>query len=92
MLEGQVPGWSADFDAWAADALTRGAGDELAAFRTRAPGTPYAHPTVDHYIPLFITLGVAAHPRPAGADHRRGVHDRLLQALVPDHRVTPTAV
>ncbi|MEU1918520.1 dioxygenase family protein [Streptomyces massasporeus] len=62
MLEGQVPGWSADFDAWAADALARGAGDELAAFRTRAPGTPYAHPTVDHYIPLFITLGVAAHP------------------------------
>ncbi|MFF6805002.1 hypothetical protein [Streptomyces sp. NPDC012616] len=62
MLEGQVPGWSADFDAWAADALARGAGDELAAFRTRASGTPYAHPTVDHYIPLFITLGVAAHP------------------------------
>ncbi|WP_406438000.1 hypothetical protein OHB00_25930 [Streptomyces sp. NBC_00631] len=37
--------------------------DELAAFRTRAPGTPYAHPTVGHYIPLFITLGAtAAHP------------------------------
>ena len=31
-------------------------------------------------------------PRPAGADHRRGVHDRLLQTLVPDRRVTPTAV
>ncbi|MDQ0761506.1 dioxygenase family protein [Streptomyces canus] len=62
MLEGQVPGWSADFDAWAADALARGMVDELAAFRTRAPGMPYAHPTVDHYIPLFITLGAAAHP------------------------------
>ena len=23
---------------------------------------PYAHPTVDHYIPLFITLGAAADP------------------------------
>ncbi|MET9083297.1 hypothetical protein ABZX77_15625 [Streptomyces sp. NPDC004237] len=62
ILEGQVPGWSADFDAWAADALARGAVDELAAFRTRTPGMPYAHPTVDHYIPLFITLGAAAHP------------------------------
>ncbi|ANS65880.1 hypothetical protein SLINC_3656 [Streptomyces lincolnensis] len=62
MLEGQVPVWSAALDAWATDALARGAVDELAAFRTRAPGMPYAHPTVDHYIPLFITLGAAAHP------------------------------
>ncbi|MET9792084.1 hypothetical protein [Streptomyces canus] len=62
MLEGQVPRWSADFDAGAADALARGAVDELAAFRTRTPGVPYAHPTVDRYIPLFITLGAAAHP------------------------------
>jgi 4,5-DOPA dioxygenase extradiol len=23
---------------------------------------PYAHPTPDHYIPLFITLGAAADP------------------------------
>jgi 4,5-DOPA dioxygenase extradiol len=23
---------------------------------------PYAHPTVDHYIPLFITLGAATDP------------------------------
>ena len=36
--------------------------DELAAFRTGAPGVPYAHPTVDRYIPPFITLGAAAHP------------------------------
>src|ERR1044072_4952124 len=35
MLEGKGRGWSAAFDAWAADALARGAGDELAAFRTR---------------------------------------------------------
>ncbi|MFI7133526.1 dioxygenase [Nonomuraea sp. NPDC050153] len=54
---GAVPAWSSDFDAWAADALARGDVGELAAFRTRAPGMPYAHPTVDHYIPLFITLG-----------------------------------
>ncbi|MEU1482134.1 hypothetical protein [Streptomyces sp. NPDC005760] len=62
MFEGQVPGWSADFDAGAADALARGAVDELAAFRTRAPGVPYAHPTVDRYIPLFLTLSAAAYP------------------------------
>lgn len=60
MLGGAIPAWSADFDAWAADALARGDVDELAAYRSRAPGMPYAHPTADHYIPLFITLGAAA--------------------------------
>ena len=58
----RVPGWSADFDAWAADALARGDVDELAAFRDRAPGMPYAHPTVEHFMPLFVTLGAAADP------------------------------
>ncbi|MEU8247849.1 class III extradiol ring-cleavage dioxygenase [Nonomuraea sp. NPDC048916] len=62
MLEGKVPSWSSDFDAWAADALARGDVDELAAYRTRAPGMPYAHPTVDHYIPLFVTLGAGSRP------------------------------
>ncbi len=54
-----VPGWSRDFDAWVMDALARGDLDELAAFRNRAPGMPYAHPTVEHFIPMFITLGAA---------------------------------
>ncbi|GHD37812.1 dioxygenase [Streptomyces mirabilis] len=59
LTKGEVPRWSSDFDTWVADALARGDVDELAAFRTRAPGMPYAHPTVDHYIPLFVTLGAA---------------------------------
>lgn len=53
-----VPGWSADFDAWAAQALGRGDIDTLADV-ARAPGMPYAHPTVEHYTPLFIALGAA---------------------------------
>ncbi|HEX7739756.1 MAG TPA: class III extradiol ring-cleavage dioxygenase [Marmoricola sp.] len=58
-IDAQAPGWSADFDAWAGDALARGDVDELASFRDKAPGMPYAHPTVEHYTPLFVTLGVA---------------------------------
>jgi 4,5-DOPA dioxygenase extradiol len=58
-------GWSSDFDAWAADALARGAVDELAAYQNRAPGLSYAHPTVEHFTPLFITLGAAADPTAA---------------------------
>lgn len=58
----RVPGWSSDFDAWAKDALARGDVDELAGFRTRAPGMPYAHPTVEHFTPLFVTLGASTDP------------------------------
>ncbi len=61
----QVPGWSSDFDVWAADALHRGDVDTLAAFRDRAPGMPYAHPTVEHFTPLFVTLGAATDPTAA---------------------------
>jgi 4,5-DOPA dioxygenase extradiol len=57
-----APGWSKDFDAWAMEAVARGDVDELAAFRDRAPGMPYAHPTVEHFAPLFVTLGAATDP------------------------------
>jgi len=57
----EVPTWSADFDAWVADALARGDVDALADV-ARAPGMPYAHPTVEHYTPLLVTLGAATDP------------------------------
>jgi 4,5-DOPA dioxygenase extradiol len=57
-----VPGWSSEFDAWAADALARGDVDELASFRNNAPGLSYAHPTVEHFTPLFVALGAATDP------------------------------
>ncbi|KGN41327.1 extradiol ring-cleavage dioxygenase [Knoellia aerolata DSM 18566] len=60
-----VPGWSSDFDLWAAEALARGDVDELSGFRDRAPGMPYAHPTVEHFTPLFVTLGASADPAAA---------------------------
>ena len=62
VVDGAVPSWSADFDAWAADALSRGDVETLTRYQSLAPGLPYAHPTVDHYIPLFITLGAAQRP------------------------------
>lgn len=56
-LRNKVPAWSAEFDSWAAQALAAGDLDELAAYRNRAPGLGYAHPTVEHFTPLFVTLG-----------------------------------
>ena len=52
------PGWSTEFDLWAAEALDRGDVDALAGFR-QAPGARYAHPTTEHFAPLFVTLGAA---------------------------------
>jgi 4,5-DOPA dioxygenase extradiol len=50
------PGWSAEFDRWAATAL--GAGDIEALVRFQeAPGAHYAHPRTEHFVPLFVALG-----------------------------------
>lgn len=62
---GQVqggPSWSVDFDQWASEAIVRGDIDMLASYTQRAPGMPYAHPTVEHYTPLFITMGASDNP------------------------------
>jgi len=63
--DAEPPGWSADFDAWAGETLERGDVDELMRFRSAAPGMPYAHPTVEHFAPLFVTLGAASDPESA---------------------------
>ena len=62
MVTGRVvPGWSAEFDLWAASALEKGDVEELSRYRG-APGMPYAHPSADHFLPLFVTLGAASDP------------------------------
>ena len=64
-IDATPPGWSVEFDLWAKEALDRGALDELMNYKALAPGMPYAHPTVEHFAPIFITLGAAAHPESA---------------------------
>ena len=61
-IDATPPGWSVDFDAWAAEAMARGDVDELTAYAERAPGLPYAHPTVEHLTPLFVAMGAGLNP------------------------------
>ena len=79
-----VPGWSSDFDLWAAEALQRGDVDTLSDFRGKAPGMPYAHPTVEHFTPLFVTLGASddptAPPTTAIDGYALGLAKRSFQA------------
>jgi len=58
----EPPGWSVDFDLWAKAALESGDVDSLADYAHKAPGLPFAHPTPEHLLPLFITLGAATDP------------------------------
>lgn len=58
-IDATPPGWSVEFDLWAQEVLSRGAVDELMNYKALAPGMPYAHPTVEHFAPIFITLGAA---------------------------------
>jgi 4,5-DOPA dioxygenase extradiol len=60
-----APGWSREFDAWTAETLAAGDVESLAAFRDRAPGMPHAHPTIEHFAPMFVTLGASADPEHA---------------------------
>jgi len=59
--DNHIPGWSKDFDMWVADTLARGDVEGLAEY-DQAPGMPYAHPTVEHFTPLFIAVGAATDP------------------------------
>ena len=60
--EGVLVIGSSEFDLWAAEALAAGDLDTLIDYRNSAPGMPYAHPTVEHFTPLFISLGAATRP------------------------------
>ncbi len=64
-VDAEAPSWSAEFDAWSAEALARGDVETLIRYKELAPGMPYAHPTVEHFTPLFITLGAATNAEDA---------------------------
>ena len=55
-----VPQWATEFDAWAADAITRFDVDALMDFQNRAPAAEIALPTWEHYAPLLVSAGAAS--------------------------------
>jgi 4,5-DOPA dioxygenase extradiol len=48
-----------DFAAWTAKTLAAGNLDQLLDYKQYAPSAERAHPTDEHYLPLFIALGAA---------------------------------
>jgi 4,5-DOPA dioxygenase extradiol len=84
-IDATPPGWSVEFDLWAKEALDRGAIDELMNYKALAPGMPYAHPTVEHFAPIFITLGAATKadvaPQTAIDGYWMGLSKRSFQVV-----------
>jgi len=59
LQERTIPQAIREFDAWSTEALTRKDLDTLVDYRRSAPAVRYAHPTVDHFVPLFVALGAS---------------------------------
>ena len=83
-VEAEAPAWSAEFDTWSLEAMQKGDVESLINYKTAAPGMPYAHPTVEHFTPLFITLGSSTNPE-APVDQKiagyfMGLSKRSIQA------------
>jgi len=53
----EAPAWSREFDDWGRETLAAGDIDALLNFRHTAPAAGIAHPRVEHFAPLFVTLG-----------------------------------
>ncbi len=64
-LDGPEPAWSREFSDWIQAALEEGREQDLLAYRRLAPHAATAHPTEEHFLPLFVALGAggeAPHP------------------------------
>ena len=57
--DGAAPAWSVEFDAWADEAVQARDLDALGDFRALAPASRYAHPSAEHFTPLFVAAGAA---------------------------------
>lgn len=57
--DGAAPDWAWGFADWTRSRLVAGDAEALLAWRERAPHASRAHPSVEHFMPLFIALGAA---------------------------------
>jgi 4,5-DOPA dioxygenase extradiol len=61
---GEPPSWSLEFDSWGKEVLENRNWDELLDFAAKAPAARFAHPTTEHFVPLFVAAGAAADIEP----------------------------
>lgn len=57
--QGAGASWAREFEAWLKARLAARDVEGLLNFETEAPGSAQAHPTAEHFFPIFVTLGAA---------------------------------
>jgi 4,5-DOPA dioxygenase extradiol len=57
--EGPPPPWARDFDEWLAETLAAGREEEFLDWQSRAPQARRAHPSPEHFLPIFVAYGAA---------------------------------
>lgn len=63
--QGQPASYASEFQAWVFDKLRQQDIEDLVEYRTRSPHGVRAHPTDEHFLPLFFALGAAPeHAKP----------------------------
>jgi 4,5-DOPA dioxygenase extradiol len=73
------PEWVEAFNEWTAGAIHARRFDDLFRYLERAPYAAQNHPTAEHYLPLFVTLGAAHDDEPGIRIHSS--YDRGLLSL-----------
>jgi 4,5-DOPA dioxygenase extradiol len=78
-MQGQtgIAPYAKAFRDWVAERLESGAVDELLQWEDLAPGARRAHPSVEHFLPLFVGLG-AAGPAAKGTSFFTGYDSGVL--------------
>jgi 4,5-DOPA dioxygenase extradiol len=73
------PEWVEAFNEWTAGAIAARRFDDLFRYSERAPFAAQNHPTAEHFLPLFVTLGAAYEDEPGVRIHSS--YDRGLLSL-----------
>jgi len=53
--------YAASFASWLADTLAKHDDDALLAYREQGPGGARAHPSEEHFLPIYVAWGAAGH-------------------------------
>jgi 4,5-DOPA dioxygenase extradiol len=56
---GEAQPYAREFSEWVKDRIDAGDMESLVDYRSRTPHGPRAHPTDEHFLPLFVALGAA---------------------------------
>ena len=77
LLEAPEPPWTHEFSDWIHAALTEGRVSDLLAYRRLAPHAVQAHPTDEHFLPLFAGFGAGGEGAKAERLHKSATFGTL---------------